>query len=84
MKTCVRDQRNSKKNIWFKNKTKLFYRQFHCHADYVNKVPFVSYIPFNALSKFSAPLNPSTLAGVSMCDKSAATPGVCTISYKLK
>lgn len=41
------------------------------------------YLPFNAFSKFSGPLKPSTLAGVSMCDKSAATPGVCTISYKL-
>lgn len=39
--------------------------------------------PFSALSRFSGPLNPCTLAGVSMWDKSAATPGVCTISYKL-
>lgn len=28
-------------------------------------------------------MNPWTLAGVSMCDKSAATPGVCTMSYRL-
>lgn len=41
-------------------------------------------LPLSAFSKFSAELKPSTLAGVSMCDKSAATPGVWTISYKLK
>lgn len=39
-------------------------------------------LPFKALSSSSAPLNPAVLLLWSMCDKSAATPGVWTISYK--
>lgn len=35
---------------------------------------------FKANSKFSGPLYPTTLLMVSMWDKSAATPGVWTIS----
>ena len=36
--------------------------------------------PAKACLRFSGPLKPVTLAGVSICDKSAATPGVWTMS----
>lgn len=38
-------------------------------------------LPFNALSNSSAPFKPTARLLVSMWERSAATPGVCTISY---
>jgi hypothetical protein len=37
--------------------------------------------PSSALCRLSLPLKPVTLARVLMCDRSAATPGVLTMSY---
>ena len=39
--------------------------------------------PSSALCRFSLPLKPVVLARVLMCDRSAATPGVLTMSYRL-